>query len=54
MSENQKQTIFSGVQPSGKLTLGNYLGAIRNFPLLQEDYNCIYCCLLYTSPSPRD
>ena len=43
MSENQKQTIFSGVQPSGKLTLGNYLGAIRNFPLLQEDYNCIYC-----------
>ena len=42
MSENQKQTIFSGVQPSGKLTLGNYLGAIRNFPLLQEDYNCIY------------
>lgn len=43
MSENQKQTIFSGVQPSGKLTLGNYLGAIRNFPLLQEDYSCIYC-----------
>ena len=43
MSENKKQTIFSGVQPSGKLTLGNYLGAIRNFPLLQEDYNCIYC-----------
>lgn len=43
MSENQKQTIFSGVQPSGKLTLGNYLGAIRNFPILQEEYNCIYC-----------
>ncbi len=43
MSENQKKTIFSGVQPSGKLTLGNYLGAIRNFPILQEDYNCIYC-----------
>lgn len=44
MSEVQKkQTIFSGVQPSGKLTLGNYLGAIRNFGLLQEDYNCIYC-----------
>ena len=43
MSENQKKTIFSGVQPSGKLTLGNYLGAIRNFELLQEDYNCIYC-----------
>ena len=38
-----KKTIFSGVQPSGKLTLGNYLGAIRNFPILQEEYNCIYC-----------
>ena len=43
MSDNQKKTIFSGVQPSGKLTLGNYLGAIKNFPLLQEEYNCIYC-----------
>ncbi len=43
MSEQNKKTIFSGVQPSGKLTLGNYLGAIRNFPILQEDYNCIYC-----------
>ena len=43
MSDNQKKTIFSGVQPSGKLTLGNYLGAIRNFPILQEQYNCIYC-----------
>lgn len=38
-----KKIIFSGVQPSGKLTLGNYLGAIRNFGPLQEDYNCIYC-----------
>lgn len=43
MSENQKKTIFSGVQPSGKLTLGNYLGAIRNFPILQQSYHCIYC-----------
>ena len=43
MSDKQKKTIFSGVQPSGKLTLGNYLGAIKNFPLLQEEYNCIYC-----------
>ena len=42
MSE-AKKTIFSGVQPSGKLTLGNYLGAIRNFPILQDEYNCIYC-----------
>ncbi|MGE0659256.1 MAG: tryptophan--tRNA ligase [Reyranellaceae bacterium] len=35
--------IFSGVQPTGNLHLGNYLGAIRNFVRLQADYECIYC-----------
>ena len=35
--------IFSGVQPTGNLHLGNYLGAIRNFVGLQHDYDCIYC-----------
>ncbi|PPR10745.1 MAG: Tryptophan--tRNA ligase [Alphaproteobacteria bacterium MarineAlpha11_Bin1] len=35
--------IFSGVQPTGNLHLGNYLGAIRNFVDLQGDYECIYC-----------
>jgi len=35
--------IFSGVQPSGSLHLGNYLGAIRNFARLQNDFDCIYC-----------
>ena len=35
--------IFSGVQPTGNLHLGNYLGAIRNFVGLQNDYDCIYC-----------
>ncbi|MEX2455025.1 MAG: tryptophan--tRNA ligase, partial [Rhodospirillaceae bacterium] len=35
--------IFSGVQPTGNLHLGNYLGAIRNFVDLQNDYECIYC-----------
>jgi len=35
--------IFSGVQPTGNLHLGNYLGAIRNFVGLQEGYDCIYC-----------
>ncbi|PJK29912.1 tryptophan--tRNA ligase [Minwuia thermotolerans] len=35
--------IFSGVQPTGNLHLGNYLGAIRNFVALQHDYECIYC-----------
>jgi len=35
--------IFSGVQPTGNLHLGNYLGAIRNFARLQRDYECIFC-----------
>jgi len=35
--------IFSGVQPTGDLHLGNYLGAIRNFVGLQNDFECIYC-----------
>lgn len=40
-----KKTIFSGVQPSGNLTLGNYLGAIKNWVDLQNDYNCIYAMM---------
>ncbi len=40
---SDRKIIFSAVQPSGKLTLGNYLGAIRNFAPLQADYDCIYC-----------
>lgn len=35
--------IFSGVQPTGNLHLGNYLGAIRNFVRLQDSYDCVYC-----------
>ncbi len=35
--------VFSGVQPSGQLTLGNYLGAIRNFVPLQDTHTCMYC-----------
>lgn len=42
---DDKKTIFSGVQPSGNLTLGNYLGAIKNWVSLQEDYNCIYAMM---------
>ncbi len=37
-----KKTIFSAIQPSGKITLGNYLGAIKNWVKLQDDFNCIY------------
>ena len=38
-----KGRILSGVQPTGNLHLGNYLGAIRNFARLQNDYECLYC-----------
>jgi tryptophanyl-tRNA synthetase len=38
-----KPRVFSGIQPTGNLTLGNYLGAIRNWAPLQKDYECIYC-----------
>ena len=38
-----KERVFSGVQPSGNLHLGNYLGAIVKFVALQEKYDCIYC-----------
>ncbi|MBS4761446.1 tryptophan--tRNA ligase [Carnobacteriaceae bacterium zg-ZUI252] len=38
-----KQRIFSGVQPSGIPTIGNYIGAMKNFVQLQDDYDCIYC-----------
>lgn len=39
----KKPIIFSGIQPSGTLTLGNYIGALKNFSALQDDYDCIYC-----------
>lgn len=38
-----KKRIFSGIQPSGELTLGSYMGAIRNWNALQSEYDCVYC-----------
>ena len=38
-----KERVFSGVQPTGNLHLGNYLGAIVKFVELQNQYDCIYC-----------
>ena len=38
----KKQVVFSAIQPSGTITLGNYLGAVRNWVAMQEEYNCIY------------
>lgn len=44
MSEqNAKQIIFSGIQPSGQITIGNYLGALANWVELQDKYDCIFC-----------
>ena len=40
---DDKKLIFSGIQPTGTFTLGNYIGAVRNWGVLQEQYNCIYC-----------
>lgn len=39
----EKKVIFSGIQPSGKLTLGNYIGAVANWLKLQDEYDCYYC-----------
>lgn len=41
--EVKKKRIFSGIQPSGELTLGSYMGAIKNWVSLQDEYECIYC-----------
>lgn len=38
-----KKIVYSGIQPSGNLTLGNYIGALKNFSELQDEYNCLYC-----------
>ena len=38
-----KKIVFSGVQPTGNLHLGNYLGALKNFVSLQNEAECIYC-----------
>lgn len=38
-----RKVSFSGIQPSGNITLGNYMGALRHWPTFQDDYDCIYC-----------
>ena len=40
---SSKKLVFSGVQPTGNLHLGNYLGALKNFKSLQKEIECIYC-----------
>lgn len=44
MEQNErKKIVFSGVQPSGSISLGNYIGALKNWVDMQNDYNCLYC-----------
>jgi len=43
MSDVKKTIVYSGVQPSGNLTIGNYLGAIKNFSVFSENCDCYYC-----------
>jgi len=42
-----REAIFSGIQPSGELHLGNYLGAVRNWVALQDKYRCFFCVVDY-------
>ncbi len=53
-----KKLVFSGVQPTGNLHLGNYLGALKNFVSLQNEMNCIYCVVdlhaITTSQNPNE
>ncbi len=50
-----KPRVFSGVQPSGNLHLGNYLGAIKRFVTLQADHDCLYCVVdLHAITVPQD
>jgi tryptophanyl-tRNA synthetase len=51
----QKGRIFSGIQPTGNLHLGNYLGAIRNWVSLQHEFDSIYCVVdLHAITVPQD
>ena len=50
-----KPLVFSGVQPTGHLHLGNYLGAIQRFVALQDSHDCIYCVVdLHAITLPQD
>jgi tryptophanyl-tRNA synthetase len=55
MSENSKKRVLSGIQPSGNLTIGNYLGALRQWVAEQDTYNCYFCVVdLHAITLPQD
>ena len=50
-----RKTVFSGIQPTGNIHIGNYLGALRNWVALQDEYDCIYCVVdLHAITVPQD
>ena len=51
--EDSKKTLFSGMQATGNLTLGNYLGALKNWVALSDEYNCFYCVVVEHSITVR-
>ena len=51
----KKGRVFSGIRPTGRAHLGNYLGAIKNYVALQDDYDCVYCIVdLHASTTVED
>lgn len=43
MVDQNKKVVFSGAQPTGSLTLGNYIGAVQNWKVLEKEHDCLYC-----------
>ena len=55
MTPNSKKRVFSGIQPSGNLHIGNYLGALQQWVAMQDEYDCIYCVVdLHAITLPQD
>jgi tryptophanyl-tRNA synthetase len=51
----ERETVFSGLQPTGNIHIGNYLGALRNWVALQDEYDCVYCVVdLHAITVPMD
>jgi tryptophanyl-tRNA synthetase len=53
LSANRQKRIFSGIQPTGNLHIGNYLGAIKNWLELQDQYQCVFCIVDYHALTVR-
>jgi len=52
---SERKAVFSGIQPSGNLHIGNYLGAIKRWVAMQDEYDCIYCVVdLHAITMPQD